>query len=125
MTTHDDVRRMAAKLPGSVEGEGRFGFAVPVKGKLKGYVWTWSERVHPKKPKVINDRVLAVLVPNLEVKEMLLASDSVRFFTEPHYNGYPAILVRLDDIEPGDLEELIVEAWKCKAPRDLLSQREE
>ena len=86
---------------------------------MKGFVWSWAERVDPKKARVINDAVLAVSVPNLAAKEMLLESDHEKFFTEPHYNGYPAILVRLELIEPSELENLIIEAWRCKAPHAL------
>jgi hypothetical protein len=62
MASQKDVRRIALSLPGVREGEGRFAFSVENKGKLKGFVWSWAERV---------------------------------FFTEPHYNGFPAVLVRL------------------------------
>lgn len=112
MTTFDDIREICLALPGSVEGEGRFGFSVVVKGKHKGYCWTWMERVQPKKPKVENERVLAVLVPGLAAKEVLLDSDPRCLFTEPHYNGFPAVLVRLDEIAPAELEPLLEDAWR-------------
>ncbi|MBS1718241.1 MAG: hypothetical protein JSS72_10975 [Armatimonadetes bacterium] len=121
VVTHDQIRAICAKLPGSVEGEERFGFGVPRKGKIKGYCWSWRERVDPKKPKVINDSVLAVMVPNLSTKDMLLASDTVNLFTEPHYNNYPAVLIRLDVISEAEVEELLIEAWKCVAGKDLLT----
>ncbi len=124
MATQDDVRKICAKLPGAVEGEGRFGFSVEVKGKMKGFVWSWAERIDPKKARVPNDSVLAVLVPSLSVKEVILASDEKKFFTEPHYNGFPAVLVRLAAIKPRELEDLIIEAWKCKAPPALRKQFE-
>jgi len=122
MTTHDDVRKICAKLPGAMEGEERFGFSVEVKGKAKGFLWTWAERVNPKKARVINDGVLAVIVPNLTAKEAILASDAEKFFTEDHYNGFPAVLVRLDAIEPHEIEDLIIEAWRSKAPAELRKQ---
>ena len=124
VTTHDDIRRICAKLPGATEGDERFGFGVFVKGKHKGFCWTWAERVDPKKAKVINDSVLAVLVPSLTVKELLLDSGHPAIFTEPHYNGYPAILVRLPAIEPEELEDLLIEAWRCKAPKEHLNSFE-
>jgi len=65
--------------------------------------------------------VLAVLVPNLAVKEIILSSDEKKFFTEPHYNGFPAILVRLPAIEVEELAELITDAWRCQAPPALVS----
>lgn len=120
MTCHDDIRKICARLPGAVEGNERFGYSVPNKGKHKGFLWSWAERVDPKKARVINDDVLAIIVPNLVAKEAILASDPEKYFTEPHYNGYPAVLVRLAAIEPEELEDLIVEAWRCKAPKELL-----
>ena len=49
--------------------------------------------------------------------QLELASDESVYFTTPHFNGYPAILVRLEHIELGELEELIVEAWHARARR--------
>ncbi len=117
-TTHDDIRRICARFPGAVEGEQRFGFSVEVKGKLKGFCWTWAEKVDPKKARVINDGVLAVRTPNLTAKDLLLDSGHPAFFTEAHYNGYPAILVRLEAIEPNEIEGLLAEAWQCMAPKE-------
>jgi hypothetical protein len=53
---------------------------------------------------------------------MLLEADAEKYFTEPHYNGYPAVLVRLDAIFPDEIEDLIIEAWRTQAPAAL--QRE-
>jgi len=119
VATQEDVRAIASALPGAVEGTDRFGFSVPVKGKFKGFLWTWAERVHPKKPKVINEGVIAVVVPTQLAKDLLLASDPAIYFTEDHYNGFLAVLVRLDAISVEELEPLITEAWKCKAPPEL------
>lgn len=120
MATQDDVRSIAAELPGAVEGMDRFGFSVMVKGKAKGFLWTWAERIHPKKARVINEGVIAVVVPNLLAKEMILESNPEVFFTEDHYNGFSAVFVHLDKISAEDLRPLIIEAWKCKAPAELL-----
>lgn len=122
MATQDDVRRICARLPGAIEGSERFGFGVLVKGKVKGFVWSWAERVHPKKAKVINDDVLAVSTPGLAAKDMILASDPAKFFTEPHYDGFPAVLVRLEAIPVEELEDLIIEAWRTKAPPHHLAE---
>lgn len=111
MATHEEIRAVAKRLEGSVEGEERFGFSVIVGGKAKGYCWSWLERIDPKKARVVNDSVLAVLVPNLEIKEALLAADPVALFTEPHYNGYPAVLVRLESMSIADLAPLLEQAW--------------
>ena len=115
MATQEDVRRIALSLPGAIEGEERFGFSVMVKGKAKGFLWSWAERVTPKKPKVINDGVIAIVVPSLSAKDVIMASDPDKFVTDPHYNGFPAVLVRLEAIDVDELEDLVVEAWRCKS----------
>lgn len=119
MTTHDDLARFCESLEGSVGGHDPFSYGVFVKGKVKGYVWTWLERADPKSKRIPNERVVAVRTPNLSVKEALLESNPEMFFTEDHYNGYPAILVRLDVASISDLEDLLIEAWKCVAPKTL------
>ena len=121
MATRADVRRIAMALPDTVEGEDRFAFSVLNKGKAKGFVWVWMERLEEKKPRVPNMGVVAIRVPNQAEKEMLLASDADKFFTEPHYNGFPAVLVRLQAIGTSELRELIVEAWRTLAPRALVN----
>jgi hypothetical protein len=120
MATLADVNRIATRLPGVIEAPSGLAYSVLVKGKEKGFIWAWAERVHPKKARIPNPGVFAIRVGSLSAKEMLLNSDEEKFFTEPHYNGFPAILVRLDAIEPDELEDLIIEAWRCKAPPDLL-----
>ena len=120
MSDQNDVRCIALTLPGVTEHEEQFGFSVLNRGKSKGLVWLWKERLHPKKARVPNPEVIAVRVADLTEKEALLASGGgEKIFTEPHYNGYPAVLVRLPLIEAEELEELIVDAWRTLAPRDL------
>ena len=119
MATQADVRRIARTLPEVVERPGRFGFNVMNKGKEKGFVWAWNERVDPKKPRVARPDVLAVRVANVGQKEAMIAADSRRFFTEPHYTGYPAVLVRLKEVSLGELRVLVEEAWRCMAPKEL------
>ena len=116
MATQADVRRIALSLPGTEELEDRCAYSVLNKGKAKKFVWTWNERVTPKKPKVRNPRVLAVRVANLGEKDLLLSHDPEKFFTEPHYNGFPAVLVRLASITVAELRPLIEDAWRTQAP---------
>jgi hypothetical protein len=115
MATQADVRRIAMSFPDVEEAADRFAFSVRSKDKLKGFVWVWMERVAPKKPRVPNPGVIAVRVPNLGQKELLLSADRKKFFTEPHYNGFPAVLVRLDAVSVADLKLLIGDAWQCQA----------
>jgi hypothetical protein len=120
MADQDDVRRIALALPQTSEAEDRFAFSVANKGQAKGLVWAWNERVDPKKPRVPRSDVVAIRVPDRLEKEALLASDREAFFTEPHYNGFPAVLVRLPRIGLVELEELIIDAWRSQAPRALV-----
>jgi hypothetical protein len=124
LADQSDVRRIALSLPETSEGDDRFAFSVRNKDKQKGFVWVWMERVEPKKPRVPNPDVVAVRVADQEEKEMLLAADPKTFFTEPHYNGFPAVLVRLPAIDVDELTALITEAWRCQAPRALVDEFE-
>ena len=122
MATQDDVRRVALSLPETSEATDHFGFGVFSKGKLRGFAWAWNERVGPNKPRVPNPEVLAVRVASLAEKEELLAADPEKFFTEPHYNRFPAVLIRLPAIDADELAELITDAWRCQAPRALAAE---
>jgi hypothetical protein len=124
LADQSDVRRIALSLPETSEGDDRFAFSVRNKDKQKGFVWVWMERVEPKKPRVPNPDVVAVRVADQEEKELLLAADPETFFTEPHYNGFPAVLVRLPAIDVEELTALITEAWRCQAPRALVDEFE-
>jgi len=122
MATRADVRRIIAKLPDTTEDADRFAFSVATGTKPKGIAWVWMERVEPKKARVANPKVLAVRVPNLGEKDALIASDPDVYFTEPHYNGFPAVLVRLAAISRAELQELLIEAWRVQAPKQLVRE---
>ena len=122
MATQAAVRKIALALPGAEEAPNDFAFSVPNKGKQKGFAWVWKERIDPKKPRVPNHGVLAVRVANNAQKDLLIATDPVRFFTEPHYNGFPAVLVRLKAVTVADLKVLLEDAWRTQAPKELLSR---
>ena len=119
MATQSDVRSVALSLPGAERVPGRFAFGVQRKGKIKAFVWVWMERVTPKKPRVPNHGVIAARVPDLAEKDRLLAADPVKFFTEPHYKGFPAVLVRLGAVSVSDLKTLLTAAWRSQAPVNL------
>lgn len=120
MADQEAVRRIALALPYTAEEDGRFAFAVYNRGKLKGFAWVWLERVAPKGPRVPRPEVLAVRVANQEVKQQLLDADEAKFFTEPHYNGFPAVLVRLAQVDEVELAALITAAWRCQAPKAVV-----
>jgi len=92
------------------------------RAKHKGFAWVWMERVDPRKPRMPCHDVLAVRVANLDAKEILLMADPRTFFTEPHYEGFPAVLVRLKEIGRAELRALLVDAWTTQAPKALVAQ---
>ncbi len=118
MADQSDVRRLASTLPEVEESAEHFAFSV----RGKGFAWVWMERPAPKKPRVPQLAVLAVRVASQEEKEVLLAADPEKFFTEPHYNGFPAVLVRLAAVDDAELMELLTDAWRCRAPKRLVTE---
>ena len=119
MPSHaDDVRRIALSLPGAAQVEGELRYEVGG----KNFTWVWRERIAGHRGRVPQPEVFAVRVADEEEKQVLIASDPEKFFTEPHYNGYPAVLIRLAAIESDELAELITDAWRIRAPRKLLAE---
>jgi hypothetical protein len=116
----DDVRRLALALPEVIADDDQVAFSVMVKGKAKGFAWPWNERIEPKKPKVRNLDVYAIRVANGSEKEMLLASDPAKYFTEDHYNGFPAVLVRIVAVDVEEMRELLTDAWRSVAPKAVV-----
>ena len=113
MATLDDAHRIASALPEATSDPGEFAYRID--DKL--FTWIWMERVEPKRPRVPNPEVIAVRVSDETEKQAMLALDPDVFFTEPHYDGYPAVLVRLPAIDPSLLETVIGDAWRLRAPR--------
>lgn len=119
MATQEDVRRIALSLPATSEDPNGFRFFVDG----KQFLWSWLERVEPKRARIPSADVIAVRVANEVEKQGLLALDSHVFFTEPHYDGYPAVLVRLPAVDLDLLGAVLTDAWRCRAPRSLLARR--
>jgi hypothetical protein len=120
VATKRDVRRIALSLPGTSEDPHEFRFLV--EGKM--FVWLWPERVALKRPRVPNPDVIVVRVGNEIDKQVLLAMDSAVFFTEPHYDGYAAVLVRLPAIDVDLLTDVVTESWRCRASKQLRAERD-
>ena len=64
---------------------------------------------------------LAIRVADMGEREALLQGQPDAFFTTPHYDGYPYVLVRLEAVDPTELAELIEEAWRIRAPKRLIA----
>lgn len=116
MATRADIRRISLSLPDVVEAETDFAFSIPVKGKLKGFAWVWKERVDPKKPRVPNPAVMAIRVANVAQRNVMIGAEPTKFFTEPHYEGFPAVLVRIAEVSVGEMRMLLEEGRRCLAP---------
>jgi hypothetical protein len=121
MATWDDVQRLAMAMPQTDERVSRENRQWRVKDKL----FVWERPLRRSDFEALGDAapdgpILGARVEHLVAKEALLADDPGVFFTTPHFDGYPAVLVRLDEISVEDLEEVIVEAWLCRAPKRLV-----
>jgi hypothetical protein len=120
MATWDDVRRIALELPETSETVSRDLRQWRVKDK--GFVWERPLRradLEALGDDAPEGPILGAHVEHIVAKEALLADYPSVFFTTPHFDGYPAILVRLDRIGLEDLREVIVEAWLTRAPKRL------
>ena len=104
MATMGDVRRLALGLP-DVAAD---GLSYRVNRRL--ICWPWMERVDPRKARVANLEVLVVRTASELDKHALIEMDPLVFFTEPHYDGYAAILVRLASVDESLLAKLIYDA---------------
>lgn len=123
MATWDDVRRIALSLPDTREDERRGLTFWLVHDKL----FVWERPLRRSDLQALGDAapdgpILGARVEHLVAKEALIADDPEVYFTTPHFDGYPAVLVLLDKIEPDELEELIVEAWLARAPKRLAKE---
>lgn len=108
MISHEDVRRIAVRLPGSYE---RASFGGRPSWRTKPRMFTWI-RDDPE--------ALVVWVESVEDKDALIAAEPGTFFTTPHYDGHPIVLVNLDSVDDDEAEELITESWRLRAPRSLV-----
>ena len=120
MATWEDVRRIALALPDVTERSSRGLSSWRMRDKL----FVWERPLRPVDLRALGDRVpsgpiLGARVEHLMAKEALLADDPNVFFTTPHFDGYAAILIALERITVGDLEEAVVEAWLVRAPQRL------
>jgi hypothetical protein len=120
VATWDDVRQIALGLP---EAEERLSRAMR-QWRVKDKLFVWERPLRRSDLDALGDAapdgpILGVRTEHLVAKEAILQSDPDVFFTTPHFDGYPAVLVQLDRIGVEDLRELIVEAWLARAPKRL------
>jgi hypothetical protein len=121
VATWDDVRRIALGLP-ETEEHPTYGGVPSWRVRGKGFVWERPLRradLEALGDAAPDGPILGARVPDVGAKEALLADDPAVYFTTPHFDGYPAVLVRLRRIGVDELTELITEAWYATAPKRL------
>jgi hypothetical protein len=123
MADWDDVRRIALSLPEAAEQ--------PMHGlpswRVRKKLFVWERPLRKSDLEALGEAapegpILGARVEHLMAKEALLADDPEVYFTTPHFDGHPSVLVRLGRIEIGELEELTIEAWLARAPKRLVKQ---
>lgn len=123
MATWDDVRRLALALPETSERQSR-GLA---QWRVRDKLFVWERPLRQSDLAALGDgapdgAILGARVEHLVAKDALVADPSGVYFTTPHFDGYPAILIELDRISLADLEEVTVEAWLARAPAKLAKE---
>jgi len=118
MADADDVRRIALDLP-DVEEIDSDGFDFRVGGK--GFVWSYPERL-PGQSRVIRTDIAVLFVGDEAEKQALLLGEPEVFFTVRGYDGWPLVMLRLAQVDVERLTELVTDAWRMRAPRDLASE---
>jgi hypothetical protein len=123
MATWEQVRRYALALPGVTEKTSYGDAAWAVDKKL----FVWERPLRKSDLAALGEAapkgaILGVRTADLEMKEAILRSDPGVFFTTPHFDGYPAVLLQLDKIRARDLERIIGEAWIARAPERLVRE---
>ena len=120
MATWTDVSRLMKGLPAVERAPGKREWRVGKK------LLAWERPLRPADRKALgadapSGPILGVHVP-LEGKQLLLASQPEVYFTTPHFDGWPAILIRLPVIPVDELRELLQQSWLARAPKKLAAQ---
>lgn len=106
------VRKIALSLPGAVEIESE-GFDFRVAGK--GFVWSYPERT-PGARRVIRTDIAVLFVGDEAEKQALLKGEPELFFTTAGYDGWPLVMLRLENVGVRRLKELVTDAWQMRQP---------
>jgi hypothetical protein len=122
--TWDDVARICLALPGTTQSTTYGARSWKVADKL----FVWERPLRRRDLDELGDAapagpVLGARVPDEGAKRALVADEPDVYFTTAHFDGYPAVLARLESLDERALTELAGEAWACRAPRRLLAQR--
>ena len=123
MATWDDVASLVGELP---LGEERS----PREWRVGKKLIAWERPLRRSDHEALRARgieppqgdILGIRVSDEGVKFALIADEPQVYFTTPHFDGYPAVLVRLAEIDESGLRELIVDAWLTQAPKRLVQE---
>jgi len=110
MADENDERRIALGLAEVDEIESD-GFDFRARGK--GFVWSYPERL-PGQKRTIRTDVAVLYVGDEAEKQALLLGEPDVFFTTPGYDGWPLVMLRLDQVDAERLEELVTDAWRMR-----------
>lgn len=124
MATWSDVRRIVLALPGATEEQRSSGNRAWIVNKK---FFVWERPLRQSDVRALGDEapkgaILGVRTADLEMKEVLLASDPGVYFTTPHFDGYPAVLIRLGKISSKELKDVIAEAWLSRAGKRAVAE---
>jgi hypothetical protein len=123
MASWEDVAKIAGALPevGESTSHGNRDW------KVRKKTFAWDRPLRAKEVEALGGfepegsaptgEILAVRVADEEAKQALVSSEPEIYFTTSHFDGYPAVLVRLERIARAELDELILEAWIARAPK--------
>jgi hypothetical protein len=116
MATFDDVRRVGLELPEVTEST---WYGTPgLKVRSKGFCRTWSEREHDRDG--VSDTEVLVVMCDVDEKPHLIEAGEGVLFSTPHYDGHGAMLIRLVDVDLGDLADYLEDSYRLKAPKTLI-----
>jgi hypothetical protein len=123
IATWDDVRRLALSLPETSETDAHGHSGLPA-WKVKDKTFAWVRPLRQSDREALGaaaptGEILGARVEHEGAKLALIESEPKVYFTIPHFNGFSAVLVRLEVISAAGLEELIVDAWLARAPKKL------
>lgn len=118
MADADDVRRLALALADvtEIDSDG-FDFRVA----NKGFIWSYPERRPGEKRRIRSDIAVLYVGDEAEKQALLLGEPDV-FFTTSSYDGWPLVMLRLDEVDVERLAELIIDAWQMRAPDELAGE---
>ncbi len=123
MATWNDVARIVGELALTSEPS-------PHEWRVGKKLLAWERPLRPPDREALADSgieppegdILGVRVSDEGVKFALIADEPGVYFTTPHFDGYPAVLIRLGEIGVRDLVEVITEAWLTQAPKKLVQE---